>query len=191
MLGVSMCTLCIFYDLVYGKKIRFYILYFLNGHCQPSQETFWTFKVWTSVISSNVYQISGSLTGSLPESIFWGGEGGKRQNATVLKAMVYSFCCFSKLKGKLRSKKVKLKGKSVKMKKKTRAITDLNAPNSSRDIPFQSQEFEQDGRRHSVGFQPYFHLNMTSQTQSCKTIKNERAVSQKSFVWFVWNFAGC
>ena len=28
------------------------------------------------------------------------------------------------------------------------AITDLNAPNGSRDIPFQSQEFKQDGRRH-------------------------------------------
>ena len=26
---------------------------------------------------------------------------------------------------------------------KLRAITDLNAPNGSRDIPFQSQEFEQ------------------------------------------------
>ena len=26
------------------------------------------------------------------------------------------------------------------------AITDLNAPNGSRDIPFQSQQFEQDGR---------------------------------------------
>ena len=40
---------------------------------------------------------------------------------------------------------------------KKRAITDLNARNSSRDIPFQSQEFEQDGRRHLVGFQPRFH----------------------------------
>ena len=28
---------------------------------------------------------------------------------------------------------------------KKRAITDLNAPNGSRDIPFQSQEFGQDG----------------------------------------------
>ena len=36
--------------------------------------------------------------------------------------------------------------------KKNRAITDINAPNSSRDIPFQSQEFEQDGRRHFVGY---------------------------------------
>ena len=30
--------------------------------------------------------------------------------------------------------------------------TDLNAPNGSRDIPFQSQESKQDGRRHFVGF---------------------------------------
>ena len=36
--------------------------------------------------------------------------------------------------------------------KKKRAITDLNAPNGSRDIPFQSQEFEQYGRRHFVHF---------------------------------------
>ena len=35
---------------------------------------------------------------------------------------------------------------------KKRAITDLNAPNRPRDIPFQSQEFGQDGRRHFVGF---------------------------------------
>ena len=47
---------------------------------------------------------------------------------------------------------------------KKQAITDLNEQNGSRDIQFQSQEFEQDGRRHLVGFQPHFHLNMTSQT---------------------------
>ena len=41
------------------------------------------------------------------------------------------------------------------------AITDLNAPNGSRDILFQSQEFVQDGNRHFVGFQSHFHLNMT------------------------------
>ena len=35
---------------------------------------------------------------------------------------------------------------------KKRAITDLNAPNGSRDIPFQSQEFQQYGRRHFVDF---------------------------------------
>ena len=44
---------------------------------------------------------------------------------------------------------------------KKRAITKLNAPNGSRDIPFQSQEFGQ----------PHFHLNMTSQTQCCKAMK--------------------
>ena len=52
---------------------------------------------------------------------------------------------------------------------KKRAITDLNVPNGSRDIPFQSQE--QYGRRHFVEFWPRFHLNMTSQTQCCKTLK--------------------
>ena len=29
---------------------------------------------------------------------------------------------------------------------------DLNGPNGSRDIPFQSQEVEQDGHRHFVDF---------------------------------------
>ena len=32
--------------------------------------------------------------------------------------------------------------------KKKRAITNLNALNGSRDIPFQSQQFEEYGRRH-------------------------------------------
>ena len=45
------------------------------------------------------------------------------------------------------------------------AITDLNAPDGSRDIPFQIQEFGQDGHRHFVGFQPHFQLNMTSGMQ--------------------------
>ena len=65
-------------------------------------------------------------------------------------------------------------------KKRKRAITDLNAPNGSRDIPCHSLEFGQDGYRHFVGFQPHFHLNMTSQTQCCKTMKNESAISQES-----------
>ena len=68
------------------------------------------------------------------------------------------------------------------MQKKKRAITDLNAPNGSRDIPFQSQEFEQYGRRHFVDFWPRFHLNMTSQTQCCKTLKNESTIRHESFV---------
>ena len=50
------------------------------------------------------------------------------------------------LKGTSGRKKVKLTWKSVKNAKKKRAITDLNAPNGSRDIPFQSQEFEHYGR---------------------------------------------
>ena len=54
---------------------------------------------------------------------------------------------------------------------KRRAITDFSAPNSSRDIPFQSQEFGQDGHRHFVGFQPHYHLKITSQTQCCKANK--------------------
>ena len=38
----------------------------------------------------------------------------------------------------------------------------------------------QDGYRHFVGFQPHFYLDMTSQTQCCKTMKNENAISQES-----------
>ena len=72
-------------------------------------------------------------------------------------------------KGTFGRKKVKLKWKSVKNAEK-RAITDLNAPNGSRDIPFQSQEFGQDGHRHFAGFQPHFWMNMMSQTQYCKTM---------------------
>ena len=35
---------------------------------------------------------------------------------------------------------------------KKQALTDLNSPDGSRDIPFQGQEFEQYGRRHFVDF---------------------------------------
>ena len=52
--------------------------------------------------------------------------------------------------------------------KKQRSITDFNAPNGSRDIPSQSEEFEQDGRRHFVGFQPHFHINVTHRHNSAK-----------------------
>ena len=45
------------------------------------------------------------------------------------------------------------------------AITHLNVLNGSRDIPSQNEEFEQDGRRHFVGFRPHFHINMMSQIQ--------------------------
>ena len=55
------------------------------------------------------------------------------------------------LKGTSSRKKVKLKWNSVKNAKK-QAITDLNAPNGSQDIPLESQEFEQYGRRHFVNF---------------------------------------
>ena len=54
---------------------------------------------------------------------------------------------------------------------KKRAIIYLNATNGPRDIPFQSQEFGQDRHRHFAGFKPHFHLNMTSQTQCCNTMK--------------------
>ena len=78
-------------------------------------------------------------------------------------------------------KYIALKLKSVKNASRL-AITDLNVPNGSRDIISQSQDFGQDGHCQFVGFQPHFHLNMTSQTQCCKTIKNLIAMFQKFFV---------
>ena len=67
--------------------------------------------------------------------------------------------------------------------KKKRAITDLNAPNGSRDIPLQNQEFRQDGYRHFVGFQPHFQLNVTSQTQYCKTMKKMKVQYLRSLLF--------
>ena len=66
---------------------------------------------------------------------------------------------------------------------KERAITDLNAPHGSRDIPFQSQEFGQDGHRHFLGFQPHFQLNMTSQTHYCKTMKKMKVQYLRSLLF--------
>ena len=52
------------------------------------------------------------------------------------------------VKGKLRSKKG-----LAQMKEREKCKTmSLNAPSGSRDIPFQSQEFEQDRHRHFVDF---------------------------------------
>ena len=52
--------------------------------------------------------------------------------------------------------------------KEKRASTDLSAPNGSRDIPFQSQEFGQDGHRHFVGLQAQFHLNRRHRRNAAK-----------------------
>ena len=54
-------------------------------------------------------------------------------------------------KGTFGRKKLSSNERAWKMQKKG-AITDLNAPNGSPDIPFQNQEFEQYGRRHFVDF---------------------------------------
>ena len=48
--------------------------------------------------------------------------------------------------------------------KKKRAITYLNAPNGSRDIPFQSQEFEQDGLLRYCAFIFSLSCNIASVT---------------------------
>ena len=68
---------------------------------------------------------------------------------------------FLVIKGNLQSKKSYAQMKEREKCKKA-ITTDLNAPNGSQDIPFQSQEFGQDGHRHFVDFQPHFQLNMTS-----------------------------
>ena len=47
-------------------------------------------------------------------------------------------------------------------------------PNGSQDIPSKSQELEHDGHCHFVGFQPHFHINMTSQMQTGKIMKKMR-----------------
>ena len=57
---------------------------------------------------------------------------------------------------------------------KKQAITDLNAPCGSRDIPFENQEFGQDEHCHFVSFQAHFHINITPQMQYCKTIKKSK-----------------
>ena len=69
---------------------------------------------------------------------------------------------FSMLKGTSGPRKMYTQMKEREKCKKKQIITDLNAPNGCRDIPFQSQEFGQDGHHHFVGFQPHFHLKMTS-----------------------------
>ena len=56
-------------------------------------------------------------------------------------------------------------------------------PNGSRDISFQTKEFGQDGPCHFVGFQPHFCLNMTSQTQCCKTIKKMKMQYLRSLLY--------
>ena len=73
---------------------------------------------------------------------------------SVVKTKMLKFDFTFGVKGNLRSKK-KSSSNEIKERekwKKKRAITDLNVPNGSRDIPFQSQEFEQYGRRHFVDF---------------------------------------
>ena len=111
------------------------------------------------------------------------------------------------VKGNLRSR-YKLSSNEIGWKMQKWAITDLNAPNHSRDIPSQSQELEQNGRRHFVSFQTHFHVNLTSQTRSGKTMKkweyNNSAVfrlicfkfcrlfrtQQRNFAWFQFRCYG-
>ena len=59
---------------------------------------------------------------------------------------------FYDIKGQIRSKHELSSDERAWKNAKKRAITDLNASDGSRDIPLQSQEFEQGGGRHFVGF---------------------------------------
>ena len=56
-------------------------------------------------------------------------------------------------------------------------------PNGSRDIPLQSQEFEQDRCRHFVDFLPHFHLNMTSQSDAI--LQNIEKMQEKMRVQYL------
>ena len=49
--------------------------------------------------------------------------------------------------------------------------------------PCQSQEFEQDRRRHFVDFEPRFQLNMTSQTQILQDIEKMKAQYLRSLLF--------
>ena len=69
-------------------------------------------------------------------------------NVAKLQLLRFSL---KKLKGTSGRKKCLAQMKE-REKCKKRAITDLNAANGSRDIPFQSHEFEQYGCRHFVDF---------------------------------------
>ena len=67
------------------------------------------------------------------------------------------------------------------------AITDLNTPNGSRDIPFQSWEFEQDGRCHFVDFQffasiRFIPLRRPSRDQSILPDLSGDKTSRKIFI---------
>ena len=73
-----------------------------------------------------------------------------------------------------------------------RAITNLNAPNGSRDIPFQSHEIEIDGRRHFVDFLASFSLkydvtDAILQDSEKMKVQYLRILFTRS----VRNFAGC
>ena len=66
---------------------------------------------------------------------------------------------------------------------KKRAITDLNAPNGSRDTPFQSQEFGQDGYRFcrfSASFSIKYDVTGAILQHN---EKNESAISQEPFFY--------
>ena len=85
-------------------------------------------------------------------------------------------------KGKSTKKIRKAQMKECEKCKKNVALTDLNVPNGSQHSSFQIHELEKGGSRQFEGFQLHFHANMMSQMQPCKTMKNESAISQESFV---------
>ena len=74
-------------------------------------------------------------------------------------------------------------------------LADLNAPNgsNSRDIPLQSQEFEQDRCRHFVGFHPNFHFKYDITDAILQDNEEMKVQYLRSLLFdiFLSNFAGC
>ena len=68
---------------------------------------------------------------------------------------------------------------------KKEATTDLNSPNGSRDIPFQIQAFEQEGRRHFCRILASFSLkyDLTDGILPDDE-KIKKSISQESLVLF-------
>ena len=60
------------------------------------------------------------------------------------------------------------------------AITDLNAPNGSRDIPFQIQEFEQDECCHFSRFSASFSVKYDVTDVILKDNKNTKVIYLRS-----------
>ena len=61
------------------------------------------------------------------------------------------------------------------LKEREKCKKNEPSPTSMRQMVLEiCQEFGQDGHRHFAGFQPHFHLNMTSQTHCWRTMRKSK-----------------